>query len=308
MGEDVVALTAPAGTTGSCRAPRRDGGFRGKGRGFARPRLCRALAWGGSLFPFLFHFLFLLGGLPPARAQTPGETGWLDIELHPAARRLVRGQLVAALNGTTVGLLPATVLLPAAGTSDPHELRLFTLDGAYDFALRLVVEGGRVRVLDARTEACKALKVQAGIVWIGARWRLRIELLHKAPPACRGTHGAEAAGERVKIRFESVPDGAEIYLPESSGPAGSGKDPTYDARLKGKTARTLAVGFVPGVEMTVFFKKPGFQDGVVRFRMEQDGEGKWLVFGSSRLPLGRAKKDRDAPAVSTILQPFPTAQ
>lgn len=280
------------------------GGARGRGRAIVRPRRGHALTWGGFLF-FLFSLLLLGVGRPLAWAQTPGETGWLDIELHPEARRLVRGQLVAALNGSSVGLVPATVLLPAAGASDPHELRLFTLDGAYDFVLRVAVEGGRVRVLDARTEACKALKVQAGMAWVGARWRVRIDLLHKAPPVCRGTHGPAAAAERVKIRFESAPDGAEIYLSESSGPAGSGKDSTYDARFKGKTARTLAVGFVPGVEMTVFFKKPGFQDGVARFRMEQDGEGKWLAFGSSRLPLGRAKKDRDAPVVSAILQPFP---
>jgi hypothetical protein len=238
----------------------------------------------------------------------PGDTGWLDVELHPEARRLVHGQLIAALNGSAVGLLPMTVLLPAAGTSDPHELRLFTLDGAYGFVLRLVVESGQVRVLDARTEACKALKVQTGMSWGGKRWKLRIDLLHKGPPVCEGTQGPEAAGERVKIRFESAPDGAEIYYPEGSGPPGAGKAPTYDVRLKGKTARTLAVGFVPGSEVTVFFKRPGFQDGVARFRMEQDGEGKWLVFGSSRLPLGRAKKDRDAPVVSAILQPFPSAQ
>jgi hypothetical protein len=300
MNEDTVVLSMPAGAPGSCGAARGDGGFRGRRRVSLRPDLRRVWAWGSLLFLFL--------GIPLARAQAPGETGWLDIELRPEARRLVRGQLVAALNGTTVGLVPATIPLPTASASDPHELRLFTLDGAYVFVVRLVLEGGKVSVLDARTEACKALKVQAGIAWGGVRWRLRIELLHKGAPVCQGTHTAEAAGERVKIRFESAPDGAEIYYPESpSSPASgkSSKDPTYDARFKGKTARTLTVDFVPGVEMTVFFKKPGFQDGVTRFRMEQDGEGKWLVFGTSRLPLGRAKKDRDAPAVSTILQPFP---
>jgi hypothetical protein len=288
-------MTILTGPSDACALPRKEGTF--SGRPATRGGLHRALASG--------LFLLLCLGTPLARGQTPGETAWLDLEMKPETRELVQGQLVATLNGTAVGLLPATVLLPAASASDPHELRLSTLDGAHVFVFRVAVDGGRVLVLDARADACKAIKVQAVALRQGMRWRLRIDLSNKLEADCRGSHVAAATSERVKIRFESAPDGAEIYYPESSGP---GKEHTYDVRFKGKTARTLAVGFVPGDEVTVFFKKPGFQDGVARFRMEQDDQGKWLVLGASRLPLGRVKKDRDAPVVSAILQPFPATQ
>lgn len=244
------------------------------GRGSSTSRrlaLSCASAAAGLLAPLLCH------------AQ---DASWVELVRGGGSERVPQA-LQIIVDGRPAGLLAAApgassvLALKDAPPGDPHEVRLSSLDGAYGFRLQLAAAPGRggVSVVgSAVTEACASVVLRPSVLR-PPRGPQQLQLHFEAngtAPAGPCLAGARALGPATlwKIRFTSQPAGASLFLPERH--LHSMKYQRVDALTPVVYVSDLAAGR----PLSVFFKKPGYEDCVRVLSLQQRKEGPMLQVGS----------------------------